>query len=651
VTASYTHDAGNRLSADTGSVVTGYLWDAEGELVGVGAEEYVYDASGSRLVRTDASGVTVYLPGGQELRIDGLTVSASRYYSFAGQTVAVRTGTGLGGVTSLVSDLHGSVIAAVANTVWTATSVERMFTDPFGAARGAASSIPGDHRFLGAVRDTGTGLTLLGARYYDETVGRLISVDPLLDAGTPAQFNAYVYAGNNSVTWSDPSGLFWNPIADLASAAKGFLDGAASFASTAWNATVSFVDTYKAEIVGAVVGVAVFAGCMAITAGAGSIGCAVAAGAAGAGVTNVMNQAKSGKPFDAGSFLFDVTVGGAFGFVGAAAGPVLGAVVRGIASTGAGAAVVNAVRTGVSAVLSKAKSLRPAPAPAPIRPTAVTGGAKSSSAGSGKSGACSLANSFVAATLVLMADGSAKPIEDIALGDQVWAGDPETGEAGAWTVTALITGQGEKTLVTVTTDDGAVVATDGHPFWNSSTGEWEDADDLDVGDTLLRVDGTTTSVTGTSIQVREATVYNLTVRHLHTYYVLIGGQPTLVHNSSCSNASPPARGSGVGGAGAVRIGQAGEVSVRSAFDIGPKATRIVNGRTRIFDGLNSNAVSEVKNVRQLSFTRQLRDYADYASQHGLRLDIYVRGGTSMSAPLIRADLDLMNPVNIIRYLE
>ncbi|WP_207792989.1 putative toxin [Nocardioides acrostichi] len=64
-----------------------------------------------------------------------------------------------------------------------------------------------------------------------------------------------------------------------------------------------------------------------------------------------------------------------------------------------------------------------------------------------------------------------------------------------------------------------------------------------------------------------------------------------------------------GGANAVRIGQAGESAVRSAFDIGPKATRVINGRTRIFDGLNDVAVSEVKNVQRLSYTRQLRDYA------------------------------------------
>ena len=106
-------------------------------------------------------------------------VSAKRYYAFAGQTVAVRTDRGLGGVTSLVNDAHGTPLAAVPNTTWSVSSAKRLYTDPFGAVRGG--SVPGDRVFLGKTRDNTTGLTLLGARYYDEQVGRFISVDPIMD--------------------------------------------------------------------------------------------------------------------------------------------------------------------------------------------------------------------------------------------------------------------------------------------------------------------------------------------------------------------------------------------------------------------------------------------------------------------------------------
>ena len=91
-----------------------------------------------------------------------------------------------------------------------------------------------------------------------------------------------------------------------------------------------------------------------------------------------------------------------------------------------------------------------------------------------------------------------------------------------------------------------------------------------------------------------------------------------------------------GGAASVRLGQAGENAVRSAFDIGPKATAQIGGRTRIFDGLNDVAVSEVKNVKYQAYTQQLKDSLAYAQQNGLRFDLYVRGGaspTTLSGPL------------------
>lgn len=97
-----------------------------------------------------------------------------------------------------------------------------------------------------------------------------------------------------------------------------------------------------------------------------------------------------------------------------------------------------------------------------------------------------------------------------------------------------------------------------------------------------------------------------------------------------------------GGAGPVRVGQAGENAVRGAYDIGPKATVNVNGRTRIFDGLTDTAVTEVKtdtavtevkNVSSLSYTQQLKDSLSYAQATGRGFDLYVRPDTYLSGPL------------------
>lgn len=95
----------------------------------------------------------------------------------------------------------------------------------------------------------------------------------------------------------------------------------------------------------------------------------------------------------------------------------------------------------------------------------------------------------------------------------------------------------------------------------------------------------------------------------------------------------------VGGANAVRIGQEGEAAVRGAYEVGPKASAVVDGRTRIFDGLNGEAVTEVKNVASQSYTQQLKDSITYAQQNGLRFDLYVRPDTYLTGPLRQAIAD------------
>ena len=87
---------------------------------------------------------------------------------------------------------------------------------------------------------------------------------------------------------------------------------------------------------------------------------------------------------------------------------------------------------------------------------------------------------------------------------------------------------------------------------------------------------------------------------------------------------------------AQQIGRAGEAAVRGAFDIGPATRIVVNGAARIPDGLTATVLSEVKNVRALSYSRQLRDYAAFAADEGLQFDLYVRPNTVLSAPLQQA---------------
>ena len=154
-------------------------------------------------------------------------------------------------------------------------------------------------------------------------------------------------------------------------------------------------------------------------------------------------------------------------------------------------------------------------------------------------------NSFVPGTKVLLADGTSRPIEQLKLGDKVKATDPETGQTTAQPVVATITGQGAKQLVEVkisTTDakgtlqTASVTATAGHPFYQPSYNRWVAAADLQAGDQLQPLgEGKQSQVTAVRLYVEQTKAHNLTVVNLHTYYVVAGDTPLLVHN--CNGAT------------------------------------------------------------------------------------------------------------------
>ncbi|MER7781023.1 polymorphic toxin-type HINT domain-containing protein [Streptomyces albidoflavus] len=79
----------------------------------------------------------------------------------------------------------------------------------------------------------------------------------------------------------------------------------------------------------------------------------------------------------------------------------------------------------------------------------------------------------------------------------------------------------------------SVTATDNHPFWVPELNEWLDATDLDKGNWLQTSAGTRVQITAVERTTGlDATVHNLTVAGVHTYYVVAGETPVLVHNAT-----------------------------------------------------------------------------------------------------------------------
>ncbi len=154
------------------------------------------------------------------------------------------------------------------------------------------------------------------------------------------------------MTWSDPSGRdFWSFLGDVAKNVK-----------KAANAVGDFIYTYKAEIIGTVVGIAVTGLCLAATAGAGSIGCVIAGAAAGGAVSGAMSAAvtaaQSGQLFTPQGMLSVATgffVGGVVGAATGAVGGVLGMALGRAVSAAASTAVGGAIKSFVSTITSKFK--------------------------------------------------------------------------------------------------------------------------------------------------------------------------------------------------------------------------------------------------------------------------------------------------------
>lgn len=167
--------------------------------------------------------------------------------------------------------------------------------------------------------------------------------------------------------------------------------------------------------------------------------------------------------------------------------------------------------------------------------------AKEANAAANAAKTCVGNNSFAPGTQVLMADGSTKAIDKVEPGDLVLATDPVTGETGAREVVATIVGQGRKDLVDLTLDidetrgeqTGKITATANHPFRVTARG-WVNAVDLRISDGLATQHADAVTILAVTTHRQYAQVYNLTVAGLHTYYVMAGSTPVLVHNAPCT---------------------------------------------------------------------------------------------------------------------
>src|SRR5207253_1758409 len=202
--------SGGSWGADTSL----FTWDASGRLTRVerwtpGAAHtiitYAYDAFGRRVAKTVGSVVERYVHDGDRVveDIDGATHGLKAEYGWTpgggdnllyirtpSWTAGVITDPANGTVRGVVTAPGGQTVKQFPATYWGGLATDTGFVVRF--------------RHAGREYDAEAGLYYNRARYYDGSIGRFLSEDPL---GTDAGINQYTYAGNDPVNRSDPSGL------------------------------------------------------------------------------------------------------------------------------------------------------------------------------------------------------------------------------------------------------------------------------------------------------------------------------------------------------------------------------------------------------------------------------------------------------------
>lgn len=178
-------------------VRSGYAYDEFDQLIVSGGEASQYDALGRRIQKGKASFLYIgdeeigaFAQGAaKELKVPGLVspiaieINQKPYFP--------------------VEDMQGSIRLLIDRD--TAKIFKQNDCDAFGA--GLSGEIP--YAYAGKRYDADTGLLYFGKRYYDPSLRRWLTPDPI---GPEDHSNLYQYVYNNPFRYQDPSGQFVIPL-------------------------------------------------------------------------------------------------------------------------------------------------------------------------------------------------------------------------------------------------------------------------------------------------------------------------------------------------------------------------------------------------------------------------------------------------------
>src|SRR5260370_13448571 len=143
-------------------------------------EWYIYDASGSRVLRRSTDGsttsLTVYAFGREEhsYTSSGTNQGNTYYYTLGGRLLGKSDGVI---ITFYQTDILGSFVADLSNTAGSAAIKGNEVYGPYGKQRYNQGTHGTPKGFTGQYNDSLTGLDYYTTRYYDPVVGGFLSAD------------------------------------------------------------------------------------------------------------------------------------------------------------------------------------------------------------------------------------------------------------------------------------------------------------------------------------------------------------------------------------------------------------------------------------------------------------------------------------------
>ena len=209
ISASYSYDnQGNTISTTKNGLTTNYSYNALNQLTQSGSTQYSYDIDGIRSSKTTAGISTTYITDHNRdyaQVVEESNGSSSTNYTY-GDTLISSTGTSGSntGTSYFLKDAQGST-KALANSNGTITDTYSY--SAYGETSSKTGTTANNYLYAGEQYDQDLGQYYNRARYYNPSIGRFSQQDSYEGNNQePASLHKYLYANNDPMMYTDPSG-------------------------------------------------------------------------------------------------------------------------------------------------------------------------------------------------------------------------------------------------------------------------------------------------------------------------------------------------------------------------------------------------------------------------------------------------------------